>query len=118
MYRRWAHRVNKSCRLLQVAASRDSVAINSNSAGTEARPTEVPIMAEDVIKVRVEGELAYVGLNRPEKRNSINTGMLPRLAEAILEADQPEVRAIVLYGEGAVFSAGIDFTSLAVTGSD
>jgi len=29
-------------------------------------------MAESVIKVRVEGELAYIALNRPEKRNAIN----------------------------------------------
>jgi enoyl-CoA hydratase/carnithine racemase len=72
-------------------------------------------MAE-VIKVRVEGELAYVGLNRSEKRNAINSEILRALPEAIREADRPGVRAIILYGEGPVFSAGIDFNSFAGDG--
>ncbi len=70
-------------------------------------------MAENPIKVRIEGELAYVGLNRPEKRNAVNAAMLRALPEALDECDQRQVRAIILYGEGQVFSAGIDFTSLA-----
>jgi enoyl-CoA hydratase/carnithine racemase len=69
-------------------------------------------MSEPVVKVRIEGELAYVALNRPEKRNAISAEVLRAIPEAIDEADQPQVRAIILYGEGAVFSAGIDFTSL------
>lgn len=70
-------------------------------------------MAEPVIKVRIEGELAYLVLNRPEKRNAINQAMLRAIPEALDELDRPDVRAIILYGEGPAFSAGIDFTSLA-----
>src|SRR5208283_5165965 len=70
-------------------------------------------MAENIIKVRVDGELAYIALNRPEKRNAINQAMLRAIPEAIDEVDRPEVRAIIIYGEGQAFSAGIDFTSLA-----
>ncbi len=70
-------------------------------------------MSEKLINVRIEGELAYVSLNRPEKRNAINGDLLRAIPEALAEADKPGVRAIVLYGEGQVFSAGIDFTSLA-----
>jgi len=70
-------------------------------------------MEEKLIKVRVEGELAYIALNRAEKRNAINQAMLRAIPEALDEVDRPEVRAIVVYGEGAAFSAGIDFTSLA-----
>ena len=69
-------------------------------------------MAENAIKTRIEGELAYLILNRPEKRNAINQAMLRAIPEALDELDRPEVRAIVLYGEGQAFSAGIDFTSL------
>jgi len=69
-------------------------------------------MAENPIKVRVEGEIAYIALNRPEKRNAINQAMLRALPEAIDEVDRNEVRAIIIYGEGQAFSAGIDFTSL------
>src|ERR1035437_10158072 len=70
-------------------------------------------MAESVIKIRVEGEIAYIALNRPEKRNAINQAMLRAIPEALDEVDRPEVRAIIIYGEGQAFSAGIDFTSLA-----
>src|ERR1700687_3016995 len=69
-------------------------------------------MAESVIKIRVEGELAYIALNRPEKRNAINQAMLRAIPEALDELDRSEVRAIIIYGEGQAFSAGIDFTSL------
>src|SRR5258708_22378156 len=69
-------------------------------------------MAENVLKIGVEGELAYIALNRPEKRNAINQAMLRALPEALDELDRPEVRAIILYGEGQAFSAGSHFPSL------
>ncbi len=69
-------------------------------------------MAEAIIKTRIEGELAYIGLNRPEKRNAVSGEMLDALPRVLMEVNKPEVRAIVLYGEGEVFSAGIDFKSL------
>src|SRR5260221_14762182 len=70
-------------------------------------------MADSGIKVRVEGEIAYIALNRPEKRNAINQAMLRALPEAIDEVDRNDVRAVIIYGEGQAFSAGIDFSSLA-----
>lgn len=70
-------------------------------------------VAQNVVTLKIEGEIAYLALNRPEKRNAINAPMLEALPEVLAEADRPSVRAIILYGEGAVFSAGIDFTSLA-----
>jgi enoyl-CoA hydratase/carnithine racemase len=70
-------------------------------------------VAQNVINVRIDGEIAYVALNRPEKRNAISDEVLRALPVALEQADRREVRAIILYGEGAVFSAGIDFTSLA-----
>ncbi len=69
-------------------------------------------MADSGIKVRIEGELAYIAFNRPEKRNAIDQAMLRALPEAIDEVDRADVRAIIIYGEGQAFSAGIDFTSL------
>ncbi|HSR57362.1 MAG TPA: enoyl-CoA hydratase/isomerase family protein [Candidatus Binataceae bacterium] len=70
-------------------------------------------VAQNVINLRIDGEIAYLALNRPEKRNAINDEVLRALPNALEQADRREVRAIILYGEGAVFSAGIDFTSLA-----
>jgi len=74
-------------------------------------------MTEELIKVRVEGEIAYMALNRPDKRNAISNAVLRAIPEALAGADQPGVRAIILYGEGPVFSAGVDFSSLAGEGS-
>lgn len=76
-------------------------------------PQNVGSVAQNVINVRIEGEIAYLALNRPEKRNAINTAMLQAIPKALAEVDQPSVRAIIIYGEGQVFSAGIDFASLA-----
>jgi enoyl-CoA hydratase/carnithine racemase len=76
-------------------------------------PQNVSDATQNVIKVRIDGEIAYVTLNRPEKRNAINNEMLHALPKALEEVDRREVRAVIIYGEGAVFSAGIDFTSLA-----
>jgi enoyl-CoA hydratase/carnithine racemase len=69
-------------------------------------------MSNDLIRLKIEGEIAYVGLNRPEKRNAISGAVLEALPETLDGLDRPEIRAIILYGEGQVFSAGIDFTSL------
>jgi enoyl-CoA hydratase/carnithine racemase len=63
---------------------------------------------------RREGRLFHVTLNRPEKRNALHRAMLVELVDAIAAAEaDPEVRAVVLSGEGPVFSAGVDFTMLA-----
>src|SRR5271156_1280147 len=76
-------------------------------------PQNVSDATQNVIKVRIDGEIAYITLNRPEKRNAINNEVLHALPKALEEVDRREVRAVIIYGEGAVFSAGIDFTSLA-----
>jgi enoyl-CoA hydratase/carnithine racemase len=63
---------------------------------------------------RRDGALLYVALNRPEKRNAIHRELLLELVDAIAAAERvPEVRAVILHGEGPVFSAGVDFGMLA-----
>lgn len=69
-------------------------------------------MADETVKTRIEGELAYIALNRPAKRNAVSGAMLDALPRALVEVSRAEVRAVILYGEGEVFSAGIDFNSL------
>src|SRR5512134_3318933 len=67
-----------------------------------------------LVTTRIEGAVALVAFNRPEKRNAINREVLRALADAIAAAERDRtVRAIVLYGEGRVFSAGVDFAMLA-----
>ncbi|MBL3565905.1 enoyl-CoA hydratase/isomerase family protein [Rhodovulum sulfidophilum] len=61
-----------------------------------------------MIGLRREGGLWTVTLNRPEKANSLTRDMLVRLEEIALEAQAEGVAALVLTGEGKVFSAGAD----------
>lgn len=63
---------------------------------------------------RREGPLLYVGLDRPEKRNALHRELLLALVDAAVAAERDrDVRAVILYGEGPVFSAGVDFGMLA-----
>nr|MDT0660956.1 enoyl-CoA hydratase-related protein [Micromonospora sp. DSM 115978] len=55
------------------------------------------------------GPVGWVRLNRPDRRNAINGQVRALLAEAFAELDaDPEVRIIVLTGNGPVFCAGVD----------
>src|SRR5262245_65107057 len=77
---------------------------------------EVPMSghSSDLVVTRREDSLLYVGLNRPAKRNALHRALLLALVDAGCAAErEPEVRAVILYGEGPVFSAGVDFTMLA-----
>jgi enoyl-CoA hydratase/carnithine racemase len=53
-------------------------------------------------------------LNRPEKRNAIHWPMMQSLSQAIEQAERiPGARAILIRGQGQVFSSGLDLTGLA-----
>ena len=55
----------------------------------------------------------FITLNRPEKRNAINKEILTGICEqAESQVTDPEIRAIIIRGEGKIFSAGVDFNSL------
>lgn len=72
----------------------------------------------DVVKVDREGRVAVVSLNRPEKLNACSPEVFAGLAEAgRLVASDPDVRAVVLRGEGRAFCAGLDLASLQGFGS-
>jgi methylglutaconyl-CoA hydratase len=61
----------------------------------------------------VEGAVALITLNRPEKRNALNDALIAALKDALRDADSQEsVRAVVLTGAGADFCAGADLASL------
>src|SRR5437879_13722128 len=71
-------------------------------------------MTTPLVVTRREDALFYVGLNRPEKRNAIHRELLLALVDAVATAERDrDVRAVVVYGEGPVFSAGVDFGMLA-----
>ena len=65
-------------------------------------------MSEPVLVARVDG-ICEVRLNRPEKRNAFTFLMYEQLTRALGAAQADEsVRAVMLSGEGASFSAGND----------
>ena len=45
-------------------------------------------MAVELVKTRIEGELAYIALNRPEKRNAVSGAMLEALPRALMEVSR------------------------------
>jgi enoyl-CoA hydratase/carnithine racemase len=70
-------------------------------------------MSTPLVTCTIDEPTALVAFNRPEKRNAISRDVLRALADAIGTAERDRrVRAIVLHGEGRVFSAGVDFTTL------
>lgn len=56
-----------------------------------------------------EDGIAWVTLNRPEKRNAINMKMRSELIDALQDADNDEqVRVVIITGGTEVFCAGVD----------
>lgn len=64
-------------------------------------------MNEDLVTYHREDAIAWIGLNRPEKRNAIDEAVVSALREAVLRAGE-EAEVGVLYGHGSCFSAGLD----------
>jgi enoyl-CoA hydratase/carnithine racemase len=58
-----------------------------------------------------EGEVLRVRLCRPEKRNALNDATVLGI-DALFSGLPPDVRAVVLEGEGAHFCAGLDLAEL------
>lgn len=69
-------------------------------------------MADEIL-TSVEGGVATVRLNRPDKRNALNTAVLSGLrAQFDLLDDDPVVRVVVVRGEGKAFCSGMDLQEM------
>jgi enoyl-CoA hydratase/carnithine racemase len=67
-----------------------------------------------IVETEDRGSVRHVVLNRPEKRNAFNQELVIATGEALrAAADDPAVHCVVLRGEGAMFSSGMDLGSLA-----
>lgn len=64
---------------------------------------------EPVIKIAQQGPIAHLTLNRPAKRNALNDALVAAL-DVWFAAIPPDVRAIVISGEGGHFSSGLDLS--------
>lgn len=61
------------------------------------------------VKYQPEGRVAYITLDRPERRNALNAGMLDDFDRAVAAfASDPEARVAIIRGTGRDFCAGYD----------
>jgi enoyl-CoA hydratase/carnithine racemase len=59
------------------------------------------------------GPVRHVVLNRPDKRNAMHGELVLAIGQALREAaNDPTVLAVVVRGEGPMFSSGMDFSAL------
>jgi enoyl-CoA hydratase/carnithine racemase len=69
---------------------------------------------DDRVLVSIEGGVASVCLNRPDKRNALDPAMFSALADAAARLRETAgLRAVVLHGAGASFCAGMDLEMMA-----
>ena len=60
-------------------------------------------------KAEVDGHVAWLTMNRPEKRNTMGVNFFKELSEHLASFDQDSaVRAIIIKAEGKSFTAGTD----------
>jgi len=68
---------------------------------------------EQPVLYSVEGAVARITLNRPEKRNALNAAVIAGVKESLGQAAADErVRAIVIAGAGKDFCSGADLSAL------
>ncbi|HTB19080.1 MAG TPA: enoyl-CoA hydratase [Bryobacteraceae bacterium] len=61
----------------------------------------------------IDGQLAIVTLNRPERRNALSLALMTELMACLdALAAEPKVRAIILAASGKVFSSGHDLSEM------
>ncbi len=65
-----------------------------------------------IVTYELDGKVALIGLNRPDKRNAINNALVDAIRDAVLRAGD-EADAGVLFGHGNNFSSGLDLAELA-----
>ena len=68
--------------------------------------------SKDEVLYEVDGHVATITLNAPERLNTISGRMLDELSARLLDADRDaQVRCIVLTGAGRAFCAGLDLAA-------
>jgi methylglutaconyl-CoA hydratase len=66
-------------------------------------------MTYSTLQTTLQHGVAVIWLNRPEVRNALNVALIAELTDAIGAASEdPDVRALVLAGQGSAFCAGAD----------
>lgn len=67
-------------------------------------------MTDERVLTDIDGPIAYVWLNRPDKLNGVDLELIEELTAAAESLkDNRDIRAVVLQGKGRSFCAGLDF---------
>lgn len=70
-------------------------------------------MTEHLVLYEVKDRIAFITLNRVDKRNALNPDLVEQLTNILLKAEEDDdVKVIVLKANGVVFSAGADLAYL------
>jgi len=70
-------------------------------------------LEENIVLYELDGAVARVTLNRPEKRNALNAALITGLTDALRKANNDAgVRAVVISGAGRDFCSGADLAAL------
>ena len=65
------------------------------------------------VTVDLDGPVAILTLNRPEKRNALSLELMRQLLSGLRDiAQNPEIRAVILAARGRVFSSGHDLAEM------
>lgn len=68
---------------------------------------------EQVVLYSVDGAVARITLNRPDKRNALNDAVIAGVKDGLREASRDErVRVVVITGAGKDFCSGADLSQL------
>lgn len=68
----------------------------------------------DTIETEVEGRVATIRFNRPDKLNALNTQVMEEVLDAATGFDgNPGIGCLILTGKGRAFAAGADIAELA-----
>lgn len=71
----------------------------------------VTTCADNPILLSIEGGVAWIVLNRPERYNALSEAMRTGIGDALDAIERaPDVRAVIITGEGKAFCAGGDLT--------
>lgn len=70
---------------------------------------EIGVLA---VTVQHDGLVTHLSMNRPDKLNAFNEGLVEGLLSGINDAIKNESRLLVITGEGRAFSAGFDLSDL------
>ncbi|XP_042240110.1 mevalonyl-coenzyme A hydratase sidH-like [Homarus americanus] len=99
--------LGRRSRLLSICRSIVGAKAMSTSGKTESSAQEGTVIVEHL------PEITMIGINRPEKRNCVNTSTAVALLQAFQDFDKDDSAKIaVLYGVGGNFCAGFDLKEL------